>query len=141
MAEPLVLHTLRSKRAELSGAIIQAEKALARLHAGLASLDVTIRLFDPDAKPASIKPRQKRPPTRFRAGEFSRAVLAVLRAAASPLTVREMTVRVAEATGLDVSTTAAMGQALASVRAALARPHDGLVCEKRGKEPMVWRVV
>jgi hypothetical protein len=109
MAEPLVIHALRNKRAELSGAIIQAEKDLARLRADLCGLDATIRLFDPTAKPASIKPRLRRAEaTRFRAGEFSRAVLASLRGAGSPLTVREITWRVALATGLGVSTTASM---------------------------------
>ena len=96
MSEPLVLHALRNKRAELSGAIIRAAKDLARLHAGLASLDHTILLFDPTAKPATIKLRQKRgSPPRFRAGEFSRAVfeVAVLRGADAAVTVREIAER------------------------------------------------
>jgi hypothetical protein len=59
-----------------------------------------------------------------------RTVFASLRDASSPLTVREIACRVAAATGLDVSTTAAMSQAVASLRAALARPDEGLVCEK-----------
>jgi hypothetical protein len=141
MSEPLVLHALRNKRAELAGELKRLEFLMVKARTNLEHIDHTILLFDPTAKPATIRPRQKRSsPLRFRAGEFSRAVMAALRAAEVPLTVREITSRVAVSTGLDVSTTAAMSQAVASVRAALARPHEGVCCEKRGKEPMVWRV-
>jgi hypothetical protein len=114
---------------------------LADTQASLTSIDNTMRLFDPEAKPATIKPRVKRQhPNRFRAGEFSRAIMAVLRQADKPLTIREIAERVGPACGLDMSTTKAAHHVVASVRAALARPHDGVKCEKNGKESMVWRV-
>ena len=141
MSEPLVLHALRSKRAELSGALLLAEREAARIRAALGSIDTTIRLFDPDAKPATIKPRVKRATSaRFRPGEMTRAVWTVLRKAQEPLTVREIAERLAEAAGLDMGTTKAANLVVANVRAALARPHEGLSCEKNGKEPMRYWV-
>src|SRR5271155_2244193 len=136
MSEPLVIHALRGKRAELSGALLLAEREASRIRADLASLDSTTRLFDPDAKPATIKPRMKRKQSsRFGPGEMTRAVWTVLRKAEEPLTVREIAERMAEVTGLDMATTKAANQVVANVRAALARPHEGLSCEKNGKEP------
>jgi len=140
MAEPLVLHALRNKRAELSGEVIRAEKEVARLRAGLASLDVTILLFDPTAKPATIKPRQKRTgPNRFRAGEFSRAVLAVLRSFDMPLTVREIAAKVADGTGLDSPPQPRWTKPSRACAPRWPGPREGLVCEKVGKVPMRWR--
>ena len=34
-----------------------------------------------------------------------------------------------------------IGVVIANVCATLARPHEGLMCEKRGKEPTVYRVI
>ena len=107
----------------------------------LEHIDNTIRLFDPNAKPELVKPRTKRrQSSRFGPGEMTRAVWTVLRKADAPLTVREIAERMAEATGLDMATTKAANQVVANVRAALARPHEGLSCEKNGKEPMRYRV-
>jgi hypothetical protein len=137
----LVVNGLKQKRAELSGELLAAERAVARIRTDLAGVDAVIRIFDPEAKPTTIKPRIKRgQSSRFRPGEMMRAVWTVLRKAEAPLTVREIAERVAEATGLDMSTTKAAGQVVANVRAALARPHEGLRCEKNGKEHMRYRV-
>ena len=57
---------------------------------------------------------------------MTRAVMAVLRKAEAPLGIREIAERLGEAMGLDMSTTKAASQVVANVRAALARPHDGL---------------
>ena len=141
MSEPLVLSALRHKRAELSGELRTAQARVSQIAQSLEHLDNTLRLFDPDAKPEKIKPRTERHQScRFRPGEMTRAVWAVLRKSETALTVREIAERMAEATGLDMSTTKAAGQVVANVRAALARPHDGLQCEKNGKEPMRYRV-
>jgi hypothetical protein len=135
------IHALMHKRAELAGELKTAESVVAARTADLAHVDATLRMFDPSAKPASIRPRVKRPhPTRFRPGEFTRAVMAVVRQAEKPLTAREIGDRVGVACGLDMSTTKDAGQVVASVRAVLASPREGLACEKNGKEPMVWRV-
>jgi hypothetical protein len=64
----------------------------------------------------------------------------VLRKADRPLPVREIADVVAAECHLDMSTIAAAKVVVANVRAALARPHKGLMCEKRGKEPTLYRV-
>lgn len=132
---------LVTKRAELSGEIGEAEKRLQRLRADLDSLDATIRLFDPSIAPKAIKPRVKRSgKQQFRTGELTRTTLSVLRKADQPLNVREIAERVGTECGLDMSTIEAANVVIANVRAALARPHEGLMCEKRGRKPMVYRV-
>lgn len=142
MSNSFVISGLTEKRAELSGEIREAEKRLDRLRADLDSLDATIRLFDPTIAPKAIKPRVKRTSTQqFRSGELTRATLSVLRMADRPLSVREIAAEVAAECHLDMSTIAAANVVIANVRAALARPHEGLMAEKRGKEPMVYRVV
>jgi hypothetical protein len=141
MSEPLVIHALRAKRAELSGEAREVEKRLALLTRQLEHLDNALCIFDPSAKPETIKPRTKRKQSsRFGPGEMTRAVWTVLRKSDAPMTVREIAERMAEATGLDIATTKAANQVVANVRAALARPHEGLRCEKNGKEPMRYRV-
>jgi hypothetical protein len=140
MSEPLVLHALRAKRAELSGELKAAQAKVAHLARSLEHLDNTLWLFDETIKPATIKPRTKRKQSsRFGPGEMTRAVWAVLRKSDEPLTVREIAERLAEGMGLDMSTTKAANQVVANVRAALARPHEGLSSEKNGKEPMRYR--
>jgi hypothetical protein len=137
-----VLSALTRKRAELAGEIRAIEKRYTRVTRDLEHLDNTLRLFDPDAKPETIKPRTKRQqPSRFGPGEMTRAVITVLRESEAPLTIREIAERLGEAMGLDMSTTKAASQVVANVRAALARPHDGLPGEKDGKEPMRYHVV
>lgn len=54
--------------------------------------------------------------------------------------MREIAERLAEAARLDIATTKAANHVVANVRAALVRPHEGLSCEKNGKEPMRYRV-
>jgi hypothetical protein len=101
----------------------------------------TIRLIDPTIAPKAIKPRVKSTaPQRFRTGELTRATLTVLRKADRPLSVREIAAEVATECHLDMSTIGAANVVVANVRAALARPLEGLMCEKRGREPMVYRV-
>lgn len=56
MADPHVISALRSKRAELSGELIAAEKRIVQLRADIANLDGAIRVFDPAAAPDKIRP-------------------------------------------------------------------------------------
>jgi hypothetical protein len=60
MPEPLVLHSLRCKRPKMSGQIHASRKRLEQLTRSLEHLDNTLRLFDPDAKLATIKTRTLR---------------------------------------------------------------------------------
>jgi hypothetical protein len=56
------------------------------------------------------------------------------------LTVREIADLVAAGCQINMSTSSAVNAALVTIRAVLARPHEGLTREKRGKEPMLYRV-
>lgn len=114
----------------LAGDLHQAEALAARLQTEIAAVDITLRVFDPEQRPATIKARVKRrTPTRFRTGELTRTLLETLREASQPMTVREIARAVAAAQGLDVSTRKAMTTLVANTRAALSRPHHGLVRE------------
>ncbi len=54
MADPHIITALRAKRALLSGDLAQTEARMQRLQAGIAAVDTTLRLFDPDrARPRS----------------------------------------------------------------------------------------
>jgi hypothetical protein len=60
MADPHVISALKAKRAELSGELIAAEKRILQLREDIASLDRTIRVFDPTAEPHAIRPILRR---------------------------------------------------------------------------------
>ena len=90
MSEPQVIIALTKKRAELAGDIIAAEAALSQLRQSLAHIDATIRVFDPGYPLASIKAKAPRPPLAFNRGELIRDVLDMLRTAAAPMSVAEL---------------------------------------------------
>ena|ERR1700759_4727194 len=139
MADPHVISALRSKRAELSGELIAAEKRILQLRDDISSLDRTIRVFDPTAEPHTIRPilRRKRP-TLIPRGECSRAVLNMLRIADHPMTAREISAQLAARYQMDASDTLAINRLIAKVRNTLAR-QKGLVSEARG-DAKAWKV-
>ena len=95
MAEPHVISSLRGKRSELAGLVLQLEHQLVQHRTSLAHLDATMRLFDPDIQPQDIRPRQQRPRSAwFRQGECLRLIYDELRDAPQPLTTRELAVRI-----------------------------------------------
>src|SRR5579859_2790741 len=77
---------LRERRAELAGEIKILESRLRHLRESLVHVDGTLRLFDPDGNPTTIRP--KRPYKRvklFGQGKLSRLILDTLRKSAQPL--------------------------------------------------------
>ena len=141
MADPHIISTLRQKRSEISGEIADMERRLVGLREDLASVDRTLRIFDPTVVPATIKPRLKRKhPPRFRSGEMTRSLLATLRQAGEPMTVREIAVQVGRELGLDMEDRKALDPMVSNVRAALSRPRDGIVFGKRPDGVMIWSV-
>jgi uncharacterized protein YigA (DUF484 family) len=133
MADPHIITALRNKRAELSGDLAQTEARIQRLRTEIGAVDVTLRLFDPGQKPATIKPRVKRAKSsRFKAGEFSRSLLGLIREADRPLTVRDLAEAVAAAHGLDTSSPKAMRTLIANTRSAMSKPREGIVREDVG---------
>jgi hypothetical protein len=139
MADPHVISALKAKRAELSGELIAAEKRILQLRDDIASLDRTIRVFDPTAEPHTIRPiLRRKKPTLIPRGQCSRAVLDMLRQAAAPMTAREIAAQLAARYQIDASNMDAMKALIAKVRNTLAR-QKGLVNEMRGAGK-AWRV-
>jgi hypothetical protein len=132
MADPVIITALRRKRAELSGDLAQTERRVAQLQASIAAVDATLILFDPEQRPATIKPVRKRSsPQRFRTGEFTRTLLGLIREASGPMTVRDLAAAVAAAHGLDTGKVA-MKTLVANTRAALAKPREGVIRDMVG---------
>ena len=69
MAQSLVISALIEKRAEASGRIRDLEERTNQARADLAHVDATLLLFDPEAKPATIRARlpAKATPNNYRA--------------------------------------------------------------------------
>jgi hypothetical protein len=87
MTETHVVSALRTKRAEVSGYIRELENKLKRQRANLVHIDATIRVFAPDLKPESIRPKRLyRRTGYFARNELYRRCLNALREAnAAPL--------------------------------------------------------
>ena len=138
MSEPHVISALRSKRAELDGELRQAEKRIIQLRADLESIDGAIQVFDPSLAPQTIRPKLKRkPPTHFRHGQFSKAVLDTIRRATGPMTVREIASQIVSDFRIEASTTDAMNKMVAKARNVLVAHRGVLECERRG-DALYW---
>jgi hypothetical protein len=95
MAEPHVMSALRDKRAELAGMVNQLEQQLVKHRADLTHVDATMRLFDPDIRPDTIRAKQPRARSAwFRQGECLRLIYDALRDAPQPVTTRELAERI-----------------------------------------------
>jgi hypothetical protein len=95
VGEPHVISALSNKRAELAGIVSQLERQLGQEQAKLAHLDATMRLFDPDIRPNTIRPKQQRTRSAwFRPGECLRLIYDELRDAVQPMTTRELAERI-----------------------------------------------
>lgn len=95
MADPIVISSLKAKRAELDGELMQAEKRAIQLRADLETIDRALKVFDPDIELKGIRPVVRRAAPRFFAhGQFARAALDTLRRAEKPLTYREIAERI-----------------------------------------------
>ena len=95
MGEPHVISALSNKRAELAGIVSQLERQLGQQQANLAHLDATMRLFDPDIRPNTIRPKQQRARRAwFRPGECLRLIYDELRDAVQPMSTRELAERI-----------------------------------------------
>jgi hypothetical protein len=96
-----VIPVLRSKRAEISGHILELEKRVTRLRADLANIDAAIRILSPGAEPGTIPPKRAYKRTQYFArNELSRLALDILRKAQGPLAAREIAVAIMKAKGL-----------------------------------------
>ena len=101
MSDPSVISPLREKRLELAGLLDGLERQANERRADLAHLDATIRLFDPNDVLVAAQPaRRRRYNEWFRPGECRRKIHDVLRAAAEPMTTREIVEEIMAARGL-----------------------------------------
>src|SRR5258706_16147056 len=122
MADPHVISALKAKRAELSGEMIAAEKRILQLRDDIASVDRTIRVFDPTSEPHTIRPiLRRKKPTLIPRGQCSRAILDTLRLAEVPMTAREIAAQLAARYQMDAGNMDAMKMLVAKVRNTLAR--------------------
>jgi hypothetical protein len=139
MADPHVISALRAKRAELSREMISTEKRIFQLREDIASLDRTIRVFDPTAEPHTIRPiLRRKKPTPIPRGQCSRAVLDMMRHANNPMTAREIAAQLAARYQIDASDSGTMKALVAKVRNTLAR-QKGLVSELRA-DTKAWKL-
>lgn len=91
MAESHVITGLVAKRAELAGLIDHHRKESERLTQAIDALDAAIKLFEPDYRIRSIKPkRYQRKNSFFKNGEAGRAIMEVLRDSEKPLSTNEI---------------------------------------------------
>jgi|GEM_PF-2502552 len=142
MADPHVLSSLSTKRAEIDGELRQLAKRVELLRADRDTVDAAIRIFDPARLPHKIKPHARRlKPKLFRHGECARAIMGILREASEPVTVRQVVERLIEEYHLDLREPGGRDALIANVRATLSRysASKALVREQRG-ELVLWRV-
>lgn len=141
MSEPHVISALKDKRAELAGELQVIEQRIVQVRSDLATLDRTLCIFDPDAKPHLIRAVVRRSrPAGFRPGGWTRTVIDVLRRADRALSVREIATLVAGEKSLAVETPEQIGRLTNKVRNTLARQREGLLTKSWDGHTAMWRV-
>lgn len=144
MENQLAIAALVRKRAELSGEIIRRQREIIKFRAEIASLDATLRIFDPTQEPARIRPVVKlknRVVPKLRHGEFGRLVLAELRGAEEPLSVGEIVERLAVARGIDIGAPAQRRVIAGKVRVYLSEQKPETVVKGSRGGTVVWKVL
>ncbi len=141
MAEPLVLSALTTKRAEIDGALRDAEKRIAQLRADRDVIDAAIRIFDPSRLPDKIKPVLRRlKPVMFRHGQCSRAVSEILRVAEAPMTLRAITDRLITEYHLEVGEKTDFEKLVAKIRNTLLRRVGKGIAREHVGPNVTWRI-
>ena len=139
MGEPHVISALRDKRAELSGLIRDLEKKIGQHRADLLHLDATMRLFDPESQPETIRPRRQRVRNSwFDHGECARLVCDILRDAPAPMATADIADRLIEDKGIPAAAEHSRALVRKTVLGSLNRAGeivervviDGVVCWK-----------
>ena len=86
MAETHVISALTTKRSELAGVIAFHSKEIGRIAEEVKALDATIKLFEPEYRINSIKPkRYQRKNQFFKHGEAHKLIMDILRDAKAPI--------------------------------------------------------
>ncbi len=141
MAEPLVLSALTTKRAEIDGALRDAEKRIVQLRGDRDVIDAAIRIFDPSRLPNKIKPILRRPkPAMFRHGQCSRAVFEIMRVAEAPMTLRAIAEQLITEHHLEVREKADFEKLVAKVRNTLLRRVGKDIVREQVGPDIIWRI-
>ncbi len=112
---------LIERRASLAAELEQAKDRAAVLIASLRQIDRTIQRRGSNRDPATISPlRLLVSPGPRERGPIVRPILSILRTAGRPMTLREITLRVIEARGLDAADARVLRNVSEQVKKALA---------------------
>jgi hypothetical protein len=142
MAETHVISALTSKRSELAGVVAFHSKEIARIAEEVKALDATIKLFEPEYRINSIKPkRYQRKNQFFKHGEAHKLILDILRDAKAPISTLVIAAEAQRRKGLVIDDKAPAAFK-ASIGGVLARQRTlGLITEVgKDKGASVWAV-
>ncbi len=139
MGNIYAIMALRRKRAYLAGEIERVERGLADQRKTLATLDATIRLFEPASNPELISAiRPMRRGLFFRHGEQTRLCIAALREASKPLSARSVAAYAMEAKGLPLDNAPILASITVQVRVALHRLETKGIARRIISKPDAW---
>jgi hypothetical protein len=96
-----IIGGLLRKRADIAGEIAVAHDQLRALHADLAHVEATLRMFQPEIDFSGARVSRKPGPLAAGYGEMSKGVRNALRESLEPLTVTQVADIVIQAQGLD----------------------------------------
>ena len=142
MAETHVISALTSKRSELAGLAVFHNKEIDRIAEEVKALDATIKLFEPEYRISSIKPkRYQRKNQFFKHGEAHKLILDILRDAKTPISTLVIAEEAKRRKGLVIDDTA-LPAFKGSIGGVLARQRkQGLITEVgKDKGASVWAV-
>jgi hypothetical protein len=132
MAETHVISALTAKRAELAGLAAYHRKEMVRISEEVKMLDAAIKLFEPDYRIRSIKPKRYQKKNEFfKNGEARRTILDVLREADSPITTNDIARSVMSSKGISSESEKALQ---ASILATLHKQMKSGLVELTGKD-------
>jgi hypothetical protein len=137
---PAVAYLVRL-HADIGGQILENRKEAKRLADAMIHVEAVIRIFDPDysVRGISARRRQRTNPW-FKRGTLFREALGVLRTAAAPMTVREITDAVLAAKGVaDADKRQRLGVE-AGIRSSLEDHADETVERVGAALPKRWRL-
>jgi hypothetical protein len=138
MSTSHVINALRAKRAEVSGDLLAAQKRLENLRNDLDAIDRTLRVFDPNQSPGSIRPVVKRKGDKmFAYGECARAIMNALRVASEPITAEQIAEQVALDCRLKAESPDVAATLLRRINAAMVKMRARGLAVGQGK-PVRW---
>lgn len=138
---PAVAYLIRL-HADIGGRILENKRQAERLAADAVAVEAVIKMFDPEFNARTIAARRRVTGNPwFKRGTMFRAALDALRAAAGPLTVREIVDAILAGKGVTDPTAKQYRDLQAGLRASL-EGHAGKTVERVGEgSPMRWAIL